>query len=915
MKYTTMSAILRLLLFVAPLSAKDFYVDPNGNDANPGTQSSPFATLLHARDAVRTAKKNGDLGPFTVQLAGGHYILTDTLSFSPEDSGTKDAPVVWRSAPNEHAVLSGGQIISGFRENTLNGVRRWTVELPKVKSGAEYFRQLFISTNGQPYERRFRPMIGMKRVDGLTDSPKRINPHAHHREAQKDFYFAPGDFKQWENPGDIEVVILHVWSSSRMMVQNVDTENNIVTFTAMPTFAVNQDGLQPYFIENVKEELKSPGEWYLDRPTGLLTYLPEDGEILANTRVVVPRLVKVMTLIGDYPKDSFVENITFENLVFSHNESPLPREGYSGPQGNPDVPAAIELTGAKNCKFLRCTVSQTGNYGISLGLGSQSNSIVGCRLFDLGAGGIKIGDIHMKEDAKYPELPTGNRVENCAISDGGIMYFSGNAVWAGIVRDTVINHNLIWNFPYSGIAIGWAWHSNPTSCGSNHIEYNYISNVLTLIADGASIYTLGRQPGTVIRGNVTRDNLKSPFAKHYWQLGLYLDEGSSEMLVENNFVYHVGTSAFNMNGGAKNIIRNNILGPVYDFEGTKEVYIRCHKRPYAHSNIFTHNLMYFDSVNMVEKDMDKSLFDCSENLYWNFAGKPFYFCGKTFTDWQAGGEDAGSINVDPLFEDPAHGDFRLKKSSPAFSLGFKEFDIAAAGLEPAFKDVATHSNSIMAPFYAMKLPGSRPFTGFDLKLNHVPVGALPHGFTLSGGTPEANFRVDDGIGKNGGHALVATTKKNGLKSYYPYLTYQFPKQLDHGILILSFDIKQKADAPAIIDVSFRDYSKRGNLKKEYISSPNVMFTADGEIKSGNNIITTAAPGSWTHIQISFPLTGTVREASIAVTQADATKKEFKCPVDSNFTAVTALGFFCNDALNGVCYIDNLHLEAKDQEVH
>ena len=692
---------LALVTTLAP--ATDFHVATTGDDSNPGTRAAPFATPQHARDAIRAAKQKGDRGPFSVQLAGGFYPLAETLEFSAQDSGTKDAPIVWHSAPNEQAVLSGGRAVRGFRESTLNGVRRWAVELPEVKSGALTFRQLFVSTGGQPFQRRYRPHIGMKRVAGLTGSPKRSNTSGA-RSAQLDFRFAPGDFKAWDNLSDVEVVVLHVWSSSRLFVRTVDTGKNIVTFTGMPTFAVNQDGLQPYFIENVKEELKEPGEWYLDRPTGVLTYLPHPDESLANTQVVVPRLVKLMTLAGDYRSSSLVEYLTFDHLAFSHNESPLPREGYGGSQGNPDVPAAIELTGAKNCIFQRCTVLQTGNYGIGIGLGSQDNAVLGCRLYDLGGGGIKVGDIRMKADAKSPELPTGNRVENCAISDGGLMYFSANAVWAGIVRDTVIRHNKIWNFSYSGIALGWAWHDKPTSCAGNRIESNAISNVLTLIADGASIYTLGRQPGTVIRGNVVRDNLKSPFANHYWQLGLYLDEGSSEMLVENNLVDHVGTQAFNMNGGAQNIVRNNIFGPVYDFEGTKESYVRCNKKPYAQSNVFTHNLMYFDSVNMVDTAWDKSLFDCHDNIYWNFSGKPFQFKGKTFAQWQASGQDAGSLNVDPMFEDPAHGDFRLKKSSPAFALGFKEFDIAAAGLEPAFRDVATPAKTTPPPFYAMKRP-------------------------------------------------------------------------------------------------------------------------------------------------------------------------------------------------------------------
>ena len=894
-----------LALVTTAASGADFYVSPAGNDANPGTREKPFETPQRARDAIRAAKQKGDRGPFIVQLRGGTYALAETLAFAPEDSGTETAPVVWRAAPGERAVISGGRTIGGFRETTMNGVRRWTTKLPDIKPDGPAFRQLFVSTDGGPYERRYRPHIGMKRVDGLTGSPKR--KAAPHRAAQIDFYFAPGDFKPWENLADVEVVVLHVWSSSRLRVQKVDTETEIVTFTGMPTFAVSQDGLQPYFIENVKEELKAPGEWYLDRPTGVLTYLPCDGETLANTRIVAPHLVNVMTLAGDYNHGKFVAHLTFENIVFAHNEVPLPREGYGGSQGQSDLPAAIELAGAKNCAFLRCTISQTGSYGISLGLGSQGNAIVGCRLFDLGGGGVKIGDVRMKPQAVAPELPADNRVENCAIFDGGLMYFSANAIWAGIVRGTVIRHNRIWNFPYSGIALGWQWNDTPTSCATNRIEHNHISNVVALLADGASIYTLGRQPGTVIRGNVVRDTTRSPFAKHDWQLGLYLDEGSSEMLVENNFVLGVGTHGFNINGGAQNTVRNNILGPVH---GTEEPFIRCYKRPCVRANTFTHNIAYCDSTNLVDAIWDKTVCDCRSNLYWDFTGRPLNFHGKTFAQWQAGGQDAGSLNADPLFEDAAHGDFRLKESSPAFALGFKPFDIAAAGLEPAFRDVAAPAKTIKPPFYAMKLPGARVFTGFDLNLNHVPVGMLPRGFTLNGGTPEANFQVRDGVGKNGGHALVATDRKNAAKSFYPYLTYHLPSPLEHGTVAFSCDVKQKADASATLDIGFRDYSRHGNSKKEFVSSPDVVFSVDGRIKTGNKIIATATPGSWAHVEISFPLEGAAREALITVTLADGARKAIKTALNAEFTAVSSLGLYCSDAVDGVCYIDNLRLSVE-----
>ncbi|MEK6793810.1 MAG: LamG-like jellyroll fold domain-containing protein, partial [Spirochaetota bacterium] len=718
-----------------------FYVSPTGSDANPGTKEKPFATAQKARDAFRTAPKKGD-APAVVELQGGMYFQTETLLFTPEDSGTANAPVIWRSAPNETAVISGGRMLTGFKEAAIAGKRAWVIDIPDVKEGKWYFRQLFVSAGGKPLERRFRPHIGMKRVDGLTYSARR--KAAPHRAAQIDFVFAPGDIKDWQNIADVEVAILHVWSSSRLRIESVDMKKNIVTFTGMPTFAVDQGGLQPYFIENVKEELDEPGEWYLDRGKGRMAYLPYDGETLTSVKVIAPYLNTVVACKGDYSNGKFVSHIMFSNVTFSHSETPLPREGYGGSQGHPDLPAAIELTGAKNITFIRSTVSQTGNYGIGIGMGCADNRVVGCRLYDLGGGGVKVGDIRMNSKADAPELPVGNIVNNCAIFDTGIMFFSANAVWAGITRGTEITHNKIWNCAYSGIAVGWSWSDSPTSCASNIIAHNHISNVLTLVADGASIYTLGRQPGTVIRGNILRDNVKSPFAKEYWQLGLYLDEGSAEMLVENNLSFRIGTHGFNMNGGAQNIIRNNISGPV---TGNHAPYIRCYKKAFSKDNIFVNNIAWCDGENMIDEAWDRSVFDCRSNVYWNFAGKTMQFKDKTFAEWQAAGQDTASRVIDPQFIDAANDDYRLKPSSPAIALGFKPFAFDA-GLEAAYRDIAASVFVSEMPVYRMMLaPVREKPADFSLDFEDVPLGTTP-GFSCNGCTPEANFTVSEEDAKN-----------------------------------------------------------------------------------------------------------------------------------------------------------------------
>ena len=70
--------------------AQPYFVSPTGDDANPGTQDQPFATLQRAQQAAR--QKRGD-----VFLRGGTYYLSAPLVFTAQDSGAKDAPVVFQN--------------------------------------------------------------------------------------------------------------------------------------------------------------------------------------------------------------------------------------------------------------------------------------------------------------------------------------------------------------------------------------------------------------------------------------------------------------------------------------------------------------------------------------------------------------------------------------------------------------------------------------------------------------------------------------------------------------------------------------------------------------------------------------------------------------------------------------------------
>ena len=519
------------------------HVAPDGDDGwsgalaapNAGRTDGPLASLAGARDAVRRLRaETGEARrAVTVLLRGGMYALDEPVAFTPEDSGTPEAPVTYAAFEGETPVISGGRVITGWQEGE-DGV--WTVHLPEVQAGEWFFRQLFVKQAGEAhFMRRYRPNLGPFIIAGLTDAPAREGMG--HRRSQDEFRFVPGDFAEWENRDDVEVVALHDWSSSRLRIRELDLEENIVRFTGFPVYRIGhwwRHGRNPYYVENVKEAFGEAGEWYLDRPTGVLSYRPVEGEDMTTAVVVAPRTGQLARFTGDAETGLWAEHIHLRGLTFAHTHWALPEEGYSSGQGMTDLPAAVEARQSRDLRIEGCTFAHLGAYAVDLGGGCRDNEIVGNRMFDLGGGGVKVGG---------GPTPVNNLVANNVISDGGLVHFSAHGIWSGITQRTIIRHNVVRRFLYSNVSIGWAWHDRPTDCRENTIEYNHIHDAMMLLADGGGIYSLGFQPGTVIRGNHIHDVHRSIFAGSAPNNGIFFDQGSKEFLVAENVIYNTAPGA------------------------------------------------------------------------------------------------------------------------------------------------------------------------------------------------------------------------------------------------------------------------------------------------------------------------------------------------------------------------------------
>jgi hypothetical protein len=410
-------------------------------------------------------------------------------------------------------------------------------------------------------------------------------------------------------------------------------------------------------VENVFEALDSPGEWYLDRPAGKVYYIPKAGQTPANTVIVAPHLPSLVRMIGS--EDNTVHDIHFSGLTFSHVDWRFPKDDAGSVQAAWEVPGAFYFEHADSCSLLHCNVNHVSTYAVEVGNGSENIRIENCELTDLGAGGVKLGH-HSNHGI----------VHNCEIGPGGHIYHSAIGTYIGHSSENMVTHNHIHHFYYSGVSVGWSWGYKPSAAVRNIIEFNHIHHIgQGLLSDMGGIYTLGVSPNTRLRYNLIHD----VEAHTYGGWGLYNDEGSTHIMLENNIVYNTKHAGYHQHYGKENYIRNNI------FAYGREAQVMRTRQEEHDSFVFERNIINFETPTLLGSNWSNDKFQMDYNIYWRVGGKPFDFKGASFEEWQARGHDQHSYIADPLFADPANGNFTFTSTEVADRIGFVPIDTSRIG--------------------------------------------------------------------------------------------------------------------------------------------------------------------------------------------------------------------------------------------
>lgn len=879
----------------------DFVVAPDGSDAADGSVAAPFATVAHARDAVRELRQRRPEDVITVLVRGGTHQLDAPIEFTSKDSGTAAGKTVYAAWPGDRPVISGGHVIRGFKVGA-DGVWRASV-------GEFRFEQLYVDGRRAVHARTPNEFYFYAHGQAPGAGPPR-EPAGPDEIGRRAFRAYPKDITSLRglSPDELRrttVVVYNSWEVSRHHLAAANLDTGLLEMTG-PYFVKFFHYARPkYFLVDCPGSLDQPGEWTLGKD-GILAYIPLPGESPDETQFVAAKLPHVVVFEGE-SADERAQHIELRGLSFRHSAYVLPAEGESSNQAASKILAAVMVDYASDIELADCQISHTGNYAVWFRNGCRDSVVQRCLLTDLGAGGVRIGVCEL-DHARDPAHATGGiTVDNCIIHDGGHIWKGAVGVFAAHSGDNRITHNDIAGLQYTGISLGWRWGYGDVPSKRNLVEYNHIHHIGDILADMGGIYTLGEAPGTVLRGNVIHDIDGSG---HSGMRGIYNDNSTADMLIENNLVYNVRDGGYTLGSGRANVLRNNIfIGGRNGLCGFSLYYPDRDK----HLAVTVERNIFFampggEATSWFKGRYPGDFLRFNRNLYFDPSGSEVRIHGKSFADWQAAGHDAGSIVADPKFRVPGQHDYRLGEDSPARQLGFVPFDANKAGVYGDAAWMAKASDRRFPPLRPEALPPPA-FTledGFESSADTPPL-LDAHVFTEGKGDVIALCDDEPAAGK---HCLEVRDKPGLTHAFNPHFFYK-PEHWT-GRTRVSFDLRLGPGAK--LTHQWREYPGR-----PYFDTGPSFRIGDGTLIAGKRTLLTLPQGRWVHFEAEAGHGEQAQDTwCLTVTLPNAPPRTFDdlaVGSPNEYKRLTWLGFVSGGDTDAVYWLDNLkiqHLPPKDR---
>lgn len=669
---------------ISSLLGAEIYVSPTGNDTNPGTINQPIATLTHAQELARAAKTNG---PVTLFLRDGVFYLKEPLVFTTADSGTVQAPVTYQAYEHEKPVISGGILLTNLDWKPYkDGIMQTPVTVDLQTD------QLFVNGERQVLAR-------YPNVD-----PKQLIFHGSASDA-----ISPERVAKWADPTGGYFHTMHpaLWGGFSYLITGKDPQGKLLLEggwqnnrpgAAAGSFMGDPRDIHKNYrmVENIFEELDAPGEWFLNAKTHTLYYYPPVGLDLQHAMVEAAKLKSLVEFRGSQQTPvRFVslKGVTFRHALrtFMQNREKLLRTDWTVYRGG-----AVFFNGAEDCSLEDALIDQVGGNAVFVSDYNRQISIKGSEMVNAGGNGVafvgdpeaarsaltgydlrqKFTDIDPVRGPKTENYPKDCLVDDCLIHGTGCVEKQTAGIEIDLAQNITIRHCSIYDVSRSGINIG-------DGCWGGHvIEWCDVFDTVKETGDHGSFNSWGRDrywgagnvppekfPDYALLDVVKPITLR--FSRwrcdHGWDVDL--DDGSSNYDIHDNLF---------LNGGLKlregycrkvsnNIAVNNTLHPHVWFRNSGDV---------VTGNIWMrsyHPALMSGSMKWGEK-VDENFFACSDNER---------------TKYLTNGCDANSLSGDPMFRNPASGDYSIKEGSPVLKLGFKNFPMDQFGVQkPELKAIA-----------------------------------------------------------------------------------------------------------------------------------------------------------------------------------------------------------------------------------
>ncbi|MEV6174697.1 discoidin domain-containing protein [Streptomyces sp. NPDC051954] len=579
-------AALSLAAATAPLTASsaqaaapkglNVYVSPTGKNAGSGTAAHPFKTLEYARDYVREAKKKVG-GDVHVLLKSGTYQLSRTFSLTAQDSGKDGSRIIYEAAPGAKPMISGGKQITGWTPADSTG------KVYKAKVSDLDTRQLYVNGELATRARSTKDPSGFSKTStGYT--------------------FTDGAISDYKQPKDLEVVSSWGWKLQRCGVESISGKAMTMEQPCWRNAHLQQgqEIQNPTWLENARELLDTPGEWYLDQSKDEVYYMPKEGQNLSTATVTVPVVQDLVDLNGTRSKP--VTDVSFEGITFSYSTWLAPSspdgliEGQAGfrmvGEDNPDfdstrlnwqkTPGAVNVSYGHDVGFEGNTFTHLGAVGLNLNTGTQGTDITGNVFRQIAAtgiqiGGVEAGDAHPDDDR---DITKDTRVDNNVVTKVADQYNGSVGILAGYTANSLITHNKVYDLPYTGISVGWGWGltdaggnpaypnnagvpvwDTPTTSQDTVVTDNEIGDIMKSQADGGAVYTLSTNPGGTVSGNYIHDVPAPAYG------AVYHDEGSRHWENTGNAMCDIAFQWLLMNHAEDNTATANYTSnPAYSVQ-------------------------------------------------------------------------------------------------------------------------------------------------------------------------------------------------------------------------------------------------------------------------------------------------------------------------------------------------------------